>query len=84
MSSSVCSISFVSRCVAEGTALKPESGCSGPFSPPTALCATKSQMQHDTTRNLLPGTVASAARSVARIHCEKITPNAFGVRLFKV
>ena len=75
--------SFVSRCVVEGTALKPESGCSGPFSPPTALCATESDMKHDTTRNLSPGSVASAARGVARLRCEKITPNAFGVRLFK-
>jgi hypothetical protein len=83
MSSSVCSISFVSRCVAEDTALKPESGCSGPFSPPTALSASKSDMKHDTTRNLSLGSAASAGRGVARLCGETITPNAFGVRLFK-
>ena len=40
-------------------------------------------MKHDTTRNLSPGSAASAARGLARPGHEKVTPNAFGVRLFK-
>ena len=83
MSSSVCSISFVSRCVAEDSDSTPESGCSGPFSPPTALRATEFEMKHDTTRNLSPGSAASAGRALARLRSDKITPNALGVRLFR-
>jgi hypothetical protein len=81
MFSSVCSISFISHCITEGTALKPESGCSGPFSPSTALRATESDMKHDTTKNLSPGPVTSAGRGLAQFGGEKITPNAFGVPL---
>jgi hypothetical protein len=40
-------------------------------------------MKHDTTRNLSPALVASAARGVGRRRRHKITLNAFGVRLFK-
>ena len=40
-------------------------------------------MKHDTMRNLSPALVASAVRGVGRPHHHKITPNAFGVRLFK-
>ena len=41
-------------------------------------------MKHDTTRNLSLGPVAPPGRGAARLRGEKITPNAFGVRLFKV
>ncbi len=40
-------------------------------------------MKHDTMRDLSPALVASAARSVVRRYRHKITPSAFGVRLFK-
>jgi hypothetical protein len=41
-------------------------------------------MKHDTTRNLSPALVASAARGVDRRRRPRISPNAFRVRLFKV
>ncbi len=80
--SSACSTSFSSRYVAKTTPLKPESGCSGPFSPRTALSATESDMKHDPTRNLLPTSAASAARCVDLTRRRKAAKNTFGVRLF--
>ena len=41
-------------------------------------------MKHDTIQNLSPASIASAVRGAARLCRHKITPNAFGVRLFKV
>ena len=64
--------------------MKPESGCSGPFSPPTALRATELDMKHDTTWHLTPTFPAPAAGGVTRLHGKETTTNARGVRLFKV
>jgi len=53
-----CWINFANRYVAEGTALKPESGRSGPSSPERTEAA-EFDMTHETTRNS-PDQAASA------------------------
>jgi len=63
--------------------MKPESGCSGPFSPSTALSATEPAMKNDTTRKPTPTPSTSAAGGVDLPRRRNIVPNAFGVRLFK-
>ena len=64
--------------------MKPESGCSGPFSPSTARCANEPAMNNDKTRKPTPTPSTSAAAGVGLPSRRNIVPNAFGVRLFKV
>ena len=83
MYSSVCSISFGDRCVAEDSFLKPESGCSGPCSPSTALSAiNEPDMKQDTIKNLPPASVAPAAPDIALAGPRNNRKNPIGVRLF--
>jgi len=74
MFSFVCSINFASRCIAEDTTLKPESGCSGPF---FTLNRTEcNRAPHETRYNpkLSPTSVASAARGLDRPRRQKHRP----------
>ena len=63
-------------CVAEGKTLKPESGCSGPQSPRTALSATESEHETRSNPNPLPTRSASAApvspAPTAKNHSERL------------
>ena len=64
--------------------LKPESGCSGPHEPQTALSAAESEMKHETNRHLPPTLLTLAGDGIVRFSDKEIMQNASGVRLFKV
>jgi hypothetical protein len=55
-----------------------------PTTPNRTRVQTRSDMKHEATRNHTPTLSASAAGGIARPHRQKHSPNAFGVRLFKV